>query len=357
MKNPYSAVKIFHHKEALDALKNHEHKAPFYVRIKPTNLCNHHCAYCTYGSGDTHEKTQNRDNISHSDMIPWDKLREIITDMRDMGVKALTFSGGGEPLTYPNIVDAAYMADNFGLELSLISNGQLLSGERAKAFYNARWVRISFDAPRADVYTKLRGISAESFRQVTDNIADFARCKNKNCVLGVNFVVSKSNHHLVYESARFLKGLGVNNVKFAAVVENVANYHDSIRNSVNEQIAKAIADLADNTFGIINNYEHECLDAHLAVQPFPICYTCHLVTVIGADQKAYLCHTRCYDSEAVIGDLRENTFKKLWFSEHTKKRLEELKPMRDCKNICMYVSRNELIQAYLDVDERHVNFI
>ena len=63
------------------------------------------------------------------------------------------------------------------------------------------------------------------------------------------------------------------------------------------------------------------------------------------------------DSKAIVGDLHNQSFKDMWFSDATVKRLNELQPMRDCKNFCVYENRNELLQAYFDVDTRHVNFI
>ena len=193
MANPYSSLKIFHHRDALDKIRRDEQFAPFYIRLKPTNICNHHCSYCTYGSGDTHNKTDNRNNIRHTDMIPCGKMQEIINDMGDMGVKAVTFSGGGEPLTYPHIVEAVNMMKERSIDLSLITNGQLLDGERAEAFYNAKWLRVSFDSPNPSEYAALRGISESSFHKVVANIENFARKKEPDCVLGVNFVVGKAN--------------------------------------------------------------------------------------------------------------------------------------------------------------------
>ncbi|WP_196602427.1 radical SAM protein [Pectinatus frisingensis] len=183
MKNEYSSLKIFHHKDALDAIECGRHQAPFYIRIKPTNLCNHHCAYCTYGSGENENKTENRDTVVRTDMIPWGKMQEIIQDMSDMGVKAVTFSGGGEPLTYPHILDTVKFIKKHHIELSLISNGQLLSGQIANLFYDAKWVRISFDSPNEDDYTKFRKVSKQAFQQVCGNIRDFAQNKNNDCVL------------------------------------------------------------------------------------------------------------------------------------------------------------------------------
>lgn len=357
MGNPYSSLKIFHHLELLNAIEHKKQAAPFYIRLKPTNICNHHCAYCTYGSGGTQQKTMNRNDIDHHDSIPWPKMQEIIRDMGKMGVKAVTFSGGGEPLTYPNIVDAAKMMKEQSIELSLISNGQLLSGKIAAEFYPAKWVRISFDSPNAAEYSMLRGVSEAAFHQVTANIEDFAVHKDKDCVLGINFVISRVNSQRVYEAAKLLKELGADNVKFAAVVENTPHYHDVIKDDVMDQIHRAQQDLADEKFLVFNNYENDWMDKNFSSQSFPVCYTCRLVTVIAADQKVYFCHTRAYDAKAVVGDLHSQGFQDMWFSEGTKKRLQALQPMRDCKNLCAYEERNELIQAYFDVDMRHVNFI
>lgn len=357
MTNPYSSLKIFHHRDALDAIANNEIRSPVYVRLKPTNLCNHHCAYCTYGSGGTMQKTDNRDEIDHRDSIPWQKLQEIIRDMGEMGVRALTFSGGGEPLCYPHIIEAAHLAREQGLQLSLISNAQLLSGERAEAFYTAKWVRISFDSPFQETYCRLRGLTDSAFRIVTQNINDFAKKKEKDCVLGINFVVSKDNATEVYEAAHILKELGVDNVKFAAVVENMPHYHWEIKDSVIEQIHRAQTDFADKNFAIINNYENDWMDKNFSTQPFLVCYTCRLITVIAADQRVYFCHTRAYDSEAVVGDLHGQNFREMWFSPQTKERLTNLCPPCDCRNFCVYQERNQLIGAYFDVDMRHVDFI
>lgn len=357
MANVYSTLKIFHHKDALDAVERGEIRAPFYVRMKPTNLCNHHCAYCTYGSGNTDRKTQNRDVINHADSIPWIKMQEIIKDMGDMGVRAVTLSGGGEPLTYPYITETFKMLRDKGIDLSLISNGQLLSGEIAEQLYDAKWVRISFDSPNEEEYLKVRGLHGNEFKIVISNMENFASKKSATCVLGVNFVVSRANYHRVYEAVKLLKELGVDNVKFAAVIENVPGYHNEIKDEVIRQIRQAGAEFSDNTFQVINNYENDWMDKQFTRQPFKTCYTCRLVTVVAADQKVYLCHTRAYDSTAVVGDLRGQSFKEMWFSEEAKRRLMELRPEKDCRNFCAYEGRNMLIENYFNIDYNHINFI
>lgn len=355
-KNPYNSLRIFRHKDYLDAVEKGDWKPPIYIRLKPTNICNHHCSYCTYGSGGTQNKTDNRDIVDHGSMIPWEKMQEIAADMIEMGVKAVTFSGGGEPLTYPHINDAAASLAAGGVDLSLISNGELLDEERAEAFYEAKWVRISFDSPNEEEYCALRGIAPKSFRRVVTNIKNFAANKSKDCALGVNFVISKANYNRVYEAAVLLKDLGVDNVKFAAVVDNSRGYHTEIKDQVIEQIHNAITVLSDDGFRVINSYENDWMDKNFSKVSTPHCYICRLVTVIAADQRVYLCHTQAYDSHAVVGDISNKRFRDLWFSEETKARIANLNPQTDCRSNCVYEIRNGAIQGYLD-SNIHINFI
>lgn len=355
MGNPYSNLKIFRHVDYLNAIERGEWKAPIYVRIKPTNACNHHCAYCTYGSGGTNKKTENRDTVDYRSVIPWEKMKEILSDFIEMGVKAVTFSGGGEPLTYPHIVESVKFL-NGKLNTSIITNGELLERERAEVFYGAKWVRISFDSPNEEEYCKLRGLNPKDFKKVITNIEKFAGNKDEGCILGVNFVIGKANSHRVYEAAKLLKQLGVDNVKFAAMVDNIPNYHQDIKDSVIEQIHRAQDDFSDHSFRIINNYENDWMDKDFTGVNYSRCYTCRLVTVVAADQKVYLCHTQAYDSNAVVCDLKKGRFKNLWFSEKVQDRLKNLNPQRDCHSNCVYESRNSAIQGYFDADE-HINFI
>lgn len=357
MSDSYSNLKIFYHNEVLEKMAAGEIPSPIYVRLKLTNICNHHCAYCTYGSGNTYEKTENRDIINHRDMIPYDKAKEIVRDLGDMGVKAVTLSGGGEPLTYPYIREILDILQENNIDISLITNGQLLDGDISNRLYGAKWVRISFDSPFEDEYTQLRRVSRNSYKKVIYNIQEFAQKKDKDCVLGINFVVNRVNYHSVYEAAKMMQRLEVDNIKFAAVIENEPGYHNAIKKDVIMQIKRAKDEFESESFQIINNYEKDCEDKQFSGQTFPVCYTCRFVTVIAADQCVYLCHTRAYDSNAMIGDIREKSFKELWNSESTVQKLKSLNPKTDCKNFCVYEERNKLIEAYYNVNKNHVNFV
>ena len=108
---PYSQLKIFYHQETLSSLLNGQRCSPVYIRIKPTNRCNHNCSYCHYRNA-----YLNLNEYNPYDEIPREKMMEIIEDMSDMGVKAVTFSGGGEPLLYPYIEEAMEKIVDHGID-------------------------------------------------------------------------------------------------------------------------------------------------------------------------------------------------------------------------------------------------
>lgn len=347
----YSQLKVFHHHDRLDMIDRGERCAPVYIRIKPTNHCNHNCYYCTYASGNS----VNRGSVDRHDQIPWPKMQEIIRDMSAMGVRAVTFSGGGEPLTYPYIRETAAMVREAGIDHSLISNGQLLRGETARAFAQAKWVRISFDSPDGDLYCKMRGLKREAFDIVCENIREFSRIKSRECVLGINYVVGNENYTLVYEAAKLVKSLGADNIKFSALTGAEEDRRDS--RAVIGALNEAKRDFEDERFKIISNYENELTEEFLSERQFDYCYTKELVTVIAADQKIYLCHQRAYDPNAVLGDISGRPFREVWYAPETVARARALRPRCDCKNPCVYEERNKLLESYFSKDRGHINFI
>ncbi|MBM4388870.1 MAG: radical SAM protein, partial [Deltaproteobacteria bacterium] len=178
----YSFAKIFHFTAKLESIANEMLTPPIHIRLKPTNRCNHGCSYCCYRNPDLHLSELMR----HDDHIPAGKMEEIISDIAGMGVRAVTFSGGGEPLIYPYFSDAAEGLMTRGVKVSVLTNGSLLNGDIAGLLGGgAAWVRVSMDGASPEDYSKARGVSVREFGKVCSNIGNFARIKRKECQLGV----------------------------------------------------------------------------------------------------------------------------------------------------------------------------
>lgn len=352
--SPYSNLKIFAHAQALNDMGDGKRIAPIYIRIKPTNYCNHKCYYCSYADN----ALGLRDSVNRQDQIPWEKMQEIVADMKIMGVKAVTFSGGGEPLVYPYIVESMQGILDAGIDLSIITNGQLLKNERAEVLSKAKWVRISFDSANAETYAKVRQIPEAAFDEVCENIREFARIKSSECELGINFVINHENVSQVYNMAKMVKGLGVNHIKYTArVTKDLFEYHEPFKQEAVEQIHHAQSELEADGFRVINKYESDFDSVLVFHRCYEKCYVNRIFTVIAADCKVYFCHDKAYVKEGVVGDLANQSFRELWFSEETQKRYTEFDPQKECNHHCVYDDRNELLNAYYSLDKNHINFI
>lgn len=351
---PYSSLKVFAHPEKLKAIKKGERTAPIYIRIKPTNICNHRCYYCSYADSEL----ALRDNVNHRDQIAWEKLQEIIDDLGEIGVKAVTFSGGGEPLVYPKIIPAMKSILAKGIDLSMITNGQLLNEERAGLLTQAKWVRISFDSANRETYTKIRGISLDSFDKICSNMSRFSKNKNLDCELGINFVINHENADQVYLAAKLVSELGANHIKYTArVTKDLDQYHQAFKNNAIEQIHRAISDFSRPGFNIINKYEDDFESCTVFKRPYSRCIIKDIFTVIAADSRVYFCHDKAYVTSGMVGDLKEKSFKELWYSPEVQERYRTFDAKQECNHHCVYDDRNSLLNNFFDLNQNHINFI
>lgn len=349
---PYSSLKIFGHLEEIQKVRNGKRVAPIYIRIKPTNLCNQNCYYCHYKN-----PYLALDQYAPADEIKREKMLEIVRDMKDIGVKAVTFSGGGEPLLYPYIEETMEAVLDAGIDLSIITNGTLLTGRKAELLSQAKWVRISLESGCAETYSKIRGVAGEAFEDLCENIREFAQNKSKDCELGINFVVGPCNYKEVYQAGKLMQSLGVNHIKYTALMsDNAEKMHEPFKNQVIEQIHQ-LMDENEAEIKIINLYESDFDTNAVFGRNYNFCGIKDYVTVIAANSKIYYCHDKAYLSQGEIGDISDRSFKEVWFSEETTRKFAQFDPQEVCRHHCVYDDRNELLNTFYSLDKNHINFI
>lgn len=352
----YTNLKIFHYKDNLDALPAdvEEIKAPIHIRIKPTNVCNHNCSYCAYRNDDL----QLGQDMKIKDKIPESKMDEIVDDCIEMGVKAVTFSGGGEPFCYPHLSKTALRLAEGGVKIASLTNGGRLKGDAAEVFaQHGTWIRISMDGWDGPSYSNFRGVNEDEFGNVLNNIENFKKLGSK-CFLGVSYIINKDNADHVYEMAKRLKDIGVDSVKFApCIVSNKGSennkYHAPIFDLVKEQTKKACSDLADKKFNIFDSYHRL---AEKFEKKYSWCPYIQILPVIGADLNVYSCHDKAYNLDnGSLGSIKDTRFKDFWMNNKSK--FFKIDPRRDCNHHCVCNSHNMLIHEYLDVNMDHLPFV
>lgn len=349
----YSDLKMFYHTDRIEGLIRGRRVAPVYVRIKPTNVCNQNCFYCAYANNKVFENRA----VNQRESIPWERMKQVLSDLSAMHVKAITFSGGGDPLVYHSIEQALKMVYDLGIDYSVITNGQSLDGNIIDYLKYAKWVRISFDASNKDTYESIRNV--KTYDKVITNIEKFACHKTSDCVLGINCVISKCNAYEIFDICKLVKELGVDNIKLDCirVKDDMPAYHQSIRNDVCEQIAQAKRLLEDDTFRIVDKYTNNIELKNHYEKNYTKCYIQSLFAVIAADSKIYRCHQRAYMSSGEIGDLATASFKEIWYSQDTINNVNNFNPCEECKFECAFDKRNELLNEFMNMDKNHVNFI
>lgn len=350
---PYSELKIFYHTNRVSEFIKGRRTAPIYIRIKPTNICNQRCYYCAYADNSLFDERK----VDRRESIPWEIMESALQEMDEMGVKAVTFSGGGEPLCYSHIIETLSMVEQLGMDYAMITNGQALQGEAAERLKKAKWIRISFDASKDSTYGSVRGVN--TFNQILANIENFAHIKDDTCVLGINCVVTKSNAGEVYDICRLVKALGVNNIKLSPILikEEQDNYHNEIKETVMEQIYKARQKLEDEKFRIVDKYSDDIALINSCKKDYSTCYIQNFFAVIAADAKVYRCHQRAYTKVGEIGDLTKKSLKEIWFSQETIDKVNHFNPQKECAFRCAFDERNKLLNDFIHMDQNHVNFI
>ena len=358
MGKKYSNFKIFHFKSKLDDLLNKNISAPIHVRLKPTSKCGHRCFYCCYRN----DKLFLSEMFNESDEIPWGKMKELIGDFKGMGIKAVTLSGGGEPLGYPHIVETVKALSGAGIKVAVLTNGSHLAGKVADILgHVASWVRVSMDAADARSYAKVRKVDKSEFDKVCGNIRRFSKTKNQSCELSINFIVSKSNYRNVYRFLELMKALGVDHVKISdCVISTKINenrkYFAPISRMVKSQIDKGISDLTDERFSIIDKYssfeENDSYQKDYMQCPFMQC-----LTVVASDMNVYTCQDKAYTKSGLIGSIKNISFHELWYSQEAREKMLELDPSKECRHHCTQHDKNLELLEYMDINIPHLEFV
>jgi len=161
-------------------------------------------------------------------MCPWKAYREIVCNQGLMSqeiweavrrrlpeIASVDFTGGGEPLLQPSLVEWVSEAHSAGCETGILSNGLLLKKELARQLIDAGldWLCVSMDGADKELYERIR--PGSDFERVCNNVADIAKMRsNKIPKTMINFVMMHMNFHQVQDMVKLAARLGVDQINF-----------------------------------------------------------------------------------------------------------------------------------------------
>lgn len=356
--NPYSDTKVLADLDRIYALRRGEHIVPMQFHFVLSDLCNHDCGFCSYRmSGHPSNALFSLDGKRNPNrMIPTDKVREILDDCAQMGVRGIQFTGGGEPTVHPDHIDLFRHALDRGLKCALVTNGNLLRDGWREVLPRFSWIRVSLDAGTANTYGEMRGISRGRYAITVLNIkaiADAIRKAGSDCTLGVSFVVTRENHLECLDAARRVQETGAAYIRFGAIFtpENAA-YYDGIEDECRASVAAAKR-CASASFAVHDQFTNRLHDLE---QGHPTYQTCHYQRVTGyiaGDLNLYRCCNTAYNPVGYLGSLKDARLRDVWFSDELQRRMREF-DARGCPR-CHVNGKNQLLNAVVGV-QTHPEF-
>lgn len=172
-----------------------DHKIPYSAQIELTLHCNGKCSFCSIHSLP--------ESILGTDMTT-EQIKFLIDQITDLGVLALSFTGG-EPTLRKDLPELIYYTGiEHGLMNGMATNGYLLP----KLFKEHKiegldYVLISLDYPTAELHDKMRGL------KTFDRIIESIKLANKQDVkVIISTVVMKDNIHLLDDICQLVEKLG-----------------------------------------------------------------------------------------------------------------------------------------------------
>ena len=347
-------LKIFNYPDKIASLPGSREEVlpPIHIRIKPTNICNHDCWFCAYRQDDF----QLGQTMVERDQIPLDKMMEIVDDLIDMKVQAVTFSGGGEPFVYPHLLKTVLRLADSGIAFASLTNGSRLSGEVAKVFAeHGVWVRVSLDGWDGPSYAKARHVKDTEFAKVLANMEAFKKLGGK-CDLSTVIVVGHDNGPHIHELVSRLAPLGIDSIKIAPVIvsnQGEANtaYHAKHFELVREQIERAKSDFGRFT-EISDAFDNQL---HTFDKTYDWCPMLQIRPVIAADLNIYSCQDKAYNPDGLLFSIKDRRFKDAWMDN--KAQFLRVRPSQHCNHHCVAHGSNKLLLEYLDADPNHLPFV
>jgi MoaA/NifB/PqqE/SkfB family radical SAM enzyme len=268
---------------------------PINCEIDLSNYCQLECDFCQFAQYRKENKVE----------LDFDLLIKLVSDLKSLGTKTITFTGGGEPLLYSWFPEAVELVKKHDMGLGLITNGVLLNrwNYLIKEF---TFIRVSLDASTKQTYEEVKG--RDYFIRVIDNVA---YAVGKGPTVGLSFVVCNGNKSEIPTVKLLGKEL---NVDYVQIKPLSGTY------------------LEDITGDSITIYTQR----HQVESELP-CHIAGLVGIVGANGDVFYCCQKRGLEEGLLGNLGEDDFPVIWGRRHF------INPQRlDCVT-CRYMNYVRLL--------------
>jgi len=357
-KVPIGAMKILSCYHEVQQILAGKMPVPRTAEFFLSNVCNHACAGC-------HSRYMHK---SEDQFLDFDRMKEVVDDFAELGVEGAEISGGGEPLMYPQIIQAiAYMRSK-GLKVGIFSNGTLLTDELAEFLVqNLLFLRIAFDAGTPETYKKIHG--RDDFDTLIKNLKSVVRYKTKSsgkekgsgeprrltdtkfgtATIGAKYLVSTKNWHELAQAAELARDIGLDYLQYKALRASKFTIEGETLEKAREEAVRA-EELSDGRFQVFGSLEK--------TKPIGRCFLNPIHPVVDAKGDMYLCAFFHHRKETHrIGNIYEKSFPEIWYSERHFEAFRNTKPKECAVFDCPFHEAAVLARAWIVENQKHLEFI
>jgi len=160
--------------------------------------CNLKCEHCFMGSTPT-----------STEQVPFEKVLEVIRDLKELNVKHLAFSGG-EPTLRKDLIDILAAAKQAGFVPFLVTNGTRIDDDYASRMRGlVEEVLISLDGPR-ERHDRFRGVPG-TYDKAMNAIQAL---KHQGIAFSLQFTVTRESYEYMDWVVELGASLGARTIKF-----------------------------------------------------------------------------------------------------------------------------------------------
>lgn len=325
--------RIYAHTERIcNSFNSEDVLSPISIEVFPTNRCNSRCHFCVYPK------------VDYDELSPV-VFQELISSCIDMGVKSVTFSGGGEPTLHKFLPSAIEQLADAGICVGLITNGVYFSEELRAVLHRCSWIRFSLLTADADEYCKFTSLGKNQYERVLENIRSVTAHK-ENVITGSTIMLCNNEFHFssIVSYLNLAHELRLDQVFFTEMVGGIGQFKMDKKHII--QYADGIRQLAQN-LQIVTNISKFISKADVSTvreKTVP----CHiiernLINVITADGNVYPCLGQyTIEHASPLGSLCHQKFEEILTKRNIDKMICQYL-QKDCKYCKNSTTRNELM--------------
>ena len=359
--------KVLCHLDTVDKYLKNQKYDPITIEIDPSNACNHSCPFCI--SGHLHLKKFKGTELFNRTMLSEPVFQNLIEDLTKTNIKAINWTGGGEPTQNPYLGRAiSFIKKNSKIEMGMFSNGSLI--ERFDLFEifvkSLEWIRISIDAGLPNTYNDLRKTNKNNdFKTVMKNIKkliEFKKNFNSKIVIGVGFVVTEENYKEIEIFANLFKDIDVDYCQFKPEIiqierkNSLGNQKQNIKMQISSDfwLNKVVSSLEKAK--VILGHKFECneykledliVDSENYGRNYKECIGSQFQPCIGADGNVYVCTNHRGHKKYSYGSIIEKSFSKIWNDIETRKKIMNIinkkEKFSNCTQLCKPHESNKIL--------------